>query len=68
MRTWTTSLLSTEPGSQNTPGEKAAFYVLQSTPEFVAAALLTCINIKEMFGTGVWGDRWADKKVNTENA
>lgn len=67
MRTWTTSLLSTATGSQNTAGEKAAFYALQATPELLAATLLTCANVKKMFGTGSWGDRWTDKKVEAQN-
>ncbi|KAM5543025.1 hypothetical protein V8D89_003409 [Ganoderma adspersum] len=52
-----TSLLSTAPGSQNSPGSKAAFYVLHVAPEFVSAAILMALNARRVFGTGPWGDR-----------
>lgn len=53
---WTSALTSTAPGSQNTPGEKTAFYAIQALAEFAAAALLLGVNIRAMFGTGPWGD------------
>ncbi|KAM5543024.1 hypothetical protein V8D89_003408 [Ganoderma adspersum] len=52
----TTSLFSTAPGSPNSPGEKAAFYVLHVAPEFVATAILVSLNARRVFGTGPWGD------------
>ena len=58
---WTTSLTSTAVGSQNTGGEKAAFYVLQALPEFVVSAALLSVNSKTLFHTGNWGDQWSDK-------
>lgn len=61
-RDQTTSLTSTAPGSQNTPGEKALFYVLQIAPEYVCLASLLSVNMKSMFGTGMWGDRLKDPK------
>ena len=61
MRTWTSSLTSTAPGSQNTAGAKAAFYVFQAAPEVLAAALLLVPDVREHFSTGMWGDRSTDK-------
>jgi len=52
LNTDTTSLTSTERGSQNTTGEKVAFYVLQAAPEFLASAVLLLTNVKTMFGAG----------------
>ncbi|PIL33536.1 hypothetical protein GSI_04159 [Ganoderma sinense ZZ0214-1] len=52
----TTSIFSTAPGSQNTPCNKAAFYVLHAAPEFVSTALLVSLNARRVFGTGPWGD------------
>ena len=51
-----TSLLATGPGTQNTPGAKAAFYALHVAPEFVATAILVSLNARRVFGTGPWGD------------
>ncbi|EKM54322.1 uncharacterized protein PHACADRAFT_210132 [Phanerochaete carnosa HHB-10118-sp] len=58
----TTSLTSTTSGSQNTPGEKAAFYVFQVLPEFAPCVVLLIVNMKTMFGTGNFGDRIMDPK------
>ena len=52
----TTSLLLTGPGTHNTPSDKAAFYVLHVSPEFVATAILVSLNAHRVFGTGPWGD------------
>ncbi|EKM54327.1 uncharacterized protein PHACADRAFT_210138 [Phanerochaete carnosa HHB-10118-sp] len=45
----TTSLTSTERGSQNTSTEKIAFYVLQAVPEFLASGILLFPNVRTMF-------------------
>ena len=52
----TTSLLSTAPGAQNSPGAKAGFYALHVAPEFLSAAILMGLNARRVFGTGAWGD------------
>ncbi|KAH9924984.1 uncharacterized protein BXZ73DRAFT_103361 [Epithele typhae] len=57
LRFSTTSLSSTAPGSLNTDGSKAAFYIFHAAPEFLAAAILVCSNARRTFGTGLWGDR-----------
>ena len=63
----TTSLFSLAPGGQNTPGEKAAFYVFHVAPEFIAAAVLMALNARRVFGTGMWGDHLTeDPKPKTE--
>ncbi|EKM54315.1 uncharacterized protein PHACADRAFT_196746 [Phanerochaete carnosa HHB-10118-sp] len=46
----TTSLISTAPGSGNTPAEKTAFYVFQVMVELVTSGTLLGINAKEVFG------------------
>lgn len=58
----TTSLLSTAPGSLNTTRDKAFFYVFHAAAEFQAAALLLCVDVRRIFGTGPWGDRIRDPK------
>ncbi|PIL33540.1 hypothetical protein GSI_04163 [Ganoderma sinense ZZ0214-1] len=63
----TTSLFSMAPGGQNTPREKAAFYVFHVAPEFIVAAVLMALNVRRVFGTGPWGDHLAeDPKPKTE--
>lgn len=62
MHHWTTSLVSTAPGSQNTAGEKALFYVFQAAPEVLSAGILLVVDVKSVFGTGMWGDRSTDAK------
>ncbi|TFK78437.1 hypothetical protein K466DRAFT_606985, partial [Polyporus arcularius HHB13444] len=57
MRFSTTSLLAEGPGSLNSPGSKAAFYVFHSAPEYLAVAILICLNVRRVFSTGLWGDR-----------
>ena len=49
MRNYTTSLISTAPGSGNTPAEKAAFYVFQVVPELITSGTLLAINAREVF-------------------
>lgn len=62
----TTSLTSLGPHSLNTRGEKAVFYVFHAAPEWLAAAILFAINVREVFGTGLLGDyRSKDKKPRT---
>lgn len=58
----TSALLSTAPESLNSPRDKALFYVFQAAPELVAAAVLVCVDIRRVFGTGPWGDRLWDPK------
>lgn len=59
----TTSLSSTGPGTQNTPGAKATFYVFHVAPEFLSAAALMSLNVRRVFGTRPWGDGlWKDPK------
>ncbi|TCD60128.1 hypothetical protein EIP91_010690 [Steccherinum ochraceum] len=58
MRLQTDSLTSMAPGSLNSAGSKAAFYVLHIVSEWLAAATLLSINIREWFETGLWGDQF----------
>ncbi|KAI0682134.1 hypothetical protein C8T65DRAFT_597483, partial [Cerioporus squamosus] len=57
MRFSTTSLLSDAPGSLNSLGSKATFYVFHSAPEYLAAAILISLDARRVFATGLWGDR-----------
>jgi hypothetical protein len=52
----TTSLTSLAPGSLNSHGAKATFYVLHVLPEWLALATIFLFNIRQTFGTGVIGD------------
>ena len=66
MRFTTTSLTSMAPGSLNTPGAKAAYYVFHAAPEYLTAATLMSLNVRQMFHTGRWGDRrLKDRKPST---
>ncbi|TFK20922.1 hypothetical protein FA15DRAFT_673031 [Coprinopsis marcescibilis] len=56
MHNTTTALDSTAPGSLNTPGAKAAFYVLHVLPEWLVSAILLGCNVRKTFGTGMFGD------------
>lgn len=49
-------LLSTAPGSQESPGAKAAFYIFHCLPEFFACALLVIPNTRKVFCSGPYGD------------
>ncbi|KAF9462286.1 hypothetical protein BDZ94DRAFT_1166123 [Collybia nuda] len=58
----TTELGSTAPGSLNSPGAKASFYILHVLPEWLATATLFTFNIRRMYGTGLFGDwRYRDE-------
>ncbi|KAF9522658.1 hypothetical protein CPB83DRAFT_822578 [Crepidotus variabilis] len=46
----------TDPIRLNTPGGKAAFYLLHVLPEWLATATLFGINVRKTFGTGPFGD------------
>lgn len=54
--------MATGPGSQNTNGEKAAFYIFQAALEVLTSGVLLTIDIKNLFSTGFWGDRSSDPK------
>ncbi|PSS37534.1 hypothetical protein PHLCEN_2v610 [Hermanssonia centrifuga] len=49
----TTSILA---GPLNGARSKVFFYVFQVAPEWLACAVLLSVNVREMFGTGLWGD------------
>lgn len=55
----TVSLSSTAPGSLNSSGAKASFYILHVLPEWLSNAILFTFNIRQMLGTGIFGD-WRD--------
>ena len=55
-------------GSQNTSGEKAAFYVFQAVPEVLTAGALCLFNVRDLFGTGLRGDRVSDPKSEDTHA
>ena len=57
LRFSTTSLLSDAPGSLNSAQSKATFYVFHSAPEFLSAAILALLDARQVFNTGLWGDR-----------
>ena len=61
----TTSLLSVGPHTLNSPGAKAGFYIFHSLPEWLASLLLLGMNIRQLFGTGLFGD-WR-RKDETED-
>ena len=52
----TPGLLTRGPQSLNTTTSKVLFYVFQVTPEFLAALSLLMVNVRKVFGTGMWGD------------
>jgi len=64
----TTAIDSLGPGSLNDPGSKAAFYVLHVAPEWITAAVLLGINVRERFDTGLWGEYWPTKKEATSKS
>ncbi|KAJ7225959.1 hypothetical protein GGX14DRAFT_642113 [Mycena pura] len=46
----------------NTRGDKAAFYIVHVLPEWLVAALLAAVNVKEVCTMGLKGDfRWRDE-------
>ncbi|KAJ3529946.1 hypothetical protein NM688_g7781 [Phlebia brevispora] len=63
MHNKTPSLTSTGPGSLNSMTSKATFYIFHVLPEWLAATTLLAINVRQTFGTGMFGDyRLLDKK------
>ena len=56
MRLKTDSLISMAPGSLNSVESKTTFYIFQSASEFLAAAIMLNINVRERFSTGLLGD------------
>ncbi|KAJ8518599.1 hypothetical protein ONZ45_g4350 [Pleurotus djamor] len=52
----TDSLTSLGPGSLNSGGAKAVFYIFHILPEWSAILLLFGYNTRELCGTGPWGD------------
>ena len=50
MANYTDALLSTAPGSLNSSGAKALFYVLHILPEWIAGTLLVSVNVKGIYG------------------
>ncbi|EAU91147.2 hypothetical protein CC1G_03315 [Coprinopsis cinerea okayama7 len=69
MNNYTVALDSTAPGSQNSKGSKVAFYMLHVAPEWLANAILLCINVRKIFGTGFSGDwRWRDETPKEKEA
>jgi len=55
MRFQTTALESTAPGSLNSSASKLTFYMFHMAPEFVTAAALFSVNLREMYRTGPLG-------------
>jgi len=64
----TTAIDSLAPGSLNRPGSKATFYVFHVAPEWITAAVLIGINVKERFETGFWGQLRPSKNKSPTNA
>ncbi|PCH41219.1 hypothetical protein WOLCODRAFT_162904 [Wolfiporia cocos MD-104 SS10] len=56
MRFKTIAFQSTAPGSLNSQGSKATFYVFHILPELVGAVCLFSLNVRTLFETGAWGD------------
>ena len=55
MRSHTYSLTAMGPGSLNGPTAKALFYALHIAPEWIAAAMLLGVNVKDMYGLTTLG-------------
>jgi hypothetical protein len=66
MHNTTTSLTSTSSGSQNTPAEKAAFYIFHIIPEWMSVLILLSCNVRDIFGTGMFGDNRARDESQRE--
>lgn len=64
----TPSLEYMGPGSLTSVGAKAAFYVLHCLPEWVAIACLLALPIRNIYGTGFWGDYRAKDDTEAEIA
>lgn len=56
MYNMTDSPLSVGPHSLNSPGAKACFYVFHILPEWLASLILFSTNLRQLFGTGPFGD------------
>ncbi|KAH9932233.1 uncharacterized protein B0H18DRAFT_51229 [Fomitopsis serialis] len=56
MPSTTTSLLPSAPDPLNGPIAKALFYVFHIVPEWLAAVLVLCINVRVVYNTGFGGD------------
>ena len=52
----TTSWTSTGPGTLNSSGAKAAFYIFHVFPEWLASVVLFSTSVRKAFGTGLVGD------------
>ena len=69
LRFTTTALDSMAPGSLNSNGSKAVFYVLNAAPEFLATAVLVSLNVRHDFGAGSFGDiKESDPKIESDGA
>jgi len=64
----TTSLTSTSPGSQNTSAEKTVFYIFHIIPEWISVLMLLSCNVRDVFGTGMFGDDRARDETESEKA
>lgn len=64
----TTSITSTAPGSLNSPGAKTSFYILHVLPEWLANVQLFGFNIRQMYGTGMFGDWRNEDETKEERA
>ncbi|KDQ64161.1 hypothetical protein JAAARDRAFT_187527 [Jaapia argillacea MUCL 33604] len=59
----TSSLTASSPFSTlNTSGGKATFYIFHMMPEVIVATCISVLNIRDIFGTGFWGD-WRSEDV-----
>ena len=56
------------PGSLNTQEEKILFYVFHAAPDYLAAAIMLAVNVRERFSTGLSGDRSKDDKKQLNDA
>ncbi|KAM6489531.1 hypothetical protein JOM56_015027 [Amanita muscaria] len=64
----TNSLFSVGHNSLNSAGAKACFYVFHVVPEWLATLLLFSTNVRQVFGTGPFGDwRKADETEKERN-
>ena len=68
MRFHTTDLTSEASGSLNGGKSHALFYVFHIVPEFVVVATILSLNVREMFGTGLWEGLLGRKVVTRPSA
>ncbi|KAL0956338.1 hypothetical protein HGRIS_002487 [Hohenbuehelia grisea] len=59
------SLVSTAPDALNSKSDKALFYLFHIAPEWLAIGLLFGYNVREICGTGPFGD-WRHRDENEE--